>query len=230
MKARRSPWNLSETQPRLFMKTSISKQMMAETVLGAAVGAALAGPVGAVVGGLVGRQAAMNLSHDDELARQQNEHAADDPLIHAQLKRILVPLDFSPASLRALRFAREWASRFGSEICLLHVVEANYPIAEYGAVPYVPPSSQSADLHAQAREELQKIAGRELGELREGSVFIREGAPYDQIVSAARELSADIIIISTHGRTGLSHLIMGSTAERVVRFAGCPVLTLRRAH
>ncbi len=210
------------------MKTSNTKRQMAETVLGAAVGAVIAGPVGAVVGGLLGRQAAANLPHEeDEKARPEE---AEDPLGHAHLKRILVPLDFSPASRNALRFAREWAMRFGSEICLLHVVEATYPIAEFGAVPYSPPLSASADAHAQALTGLQNLAAHELGETTEVPVFIRDGVPYDQIVSAAREMGADLIILSTHGRTGLSHALMGSTAERVVRHATCPVLTLRRVH
>ncbi len=210
------------------MKTSNTKRQMAETVLGAAVGAAIAGPVGAVVGGLVGRQAAANLPQEEEGNARPEE--AEDPLSHARVKRILVPLDFSPASRNALRFAREWAARFGSEICLLHVVEATYPIAEFGAVPYSPSLPASEEAHSQALTGLHNLAAHEIGGITEVPVFIRDGVPYDQIVNAARELGADLIIISTHGRTGLSHALMGSTAERVVRHATCPVLTLRRVH
>jgi nucleotide-binding universal stress UspA family protein len=212
------------------MKTPNNKRKIAETVMGAAVGAAIAGPAGAVAGGIVGSQAAAHSPHFDEKKRapKKRSREADDPLIHVQLKRILVPVDFSEPSRGAVRFAREWAARFGSEVCLLHVIE---PASTYGVVgiepvlvPLPPP-----DFHAETRTELEKIVKQEFPESSSVSVHLRDGVPFDQIASAARDLAADIIIIATHGRTGLSHALLGSTAERVVRHAPCPVLTLRSA-
>ena len=212
------------------MKTTNTKRKLAETVVGAAIGAAIAGPAGAVVGGLAGSQAAAHTPRDaaEEAAQQESEHETDDPISHAQLKRILVPLDFSRPSLRALRFAREWAVRFRSEVCLLHVIEPVSTISAFGAGPVAPPLPP-LDFHEQAREELARLAQREFPEPDKVSVHLRDGVPYDEIATAARELGADLIVISTHGRTGLAHALMGSTAERVVRHAPCPVLTLRRA-
>lgn len=215
------------------MKPNPSKRRIADTVMGAAVGAAIAGPAGAVVGGLVGSQAAAHAapgSGEEATKRdpQSRETEAHDPIVHAQLYRILVPLDFSPPSRQALRFAREWAARFGSEIVLLHVLEPITTFSGFGAEPFVPPIPPP-DLHDQARSELEKLVHQEFPDSAKVSVQLRDGAAYHEIANAARDLQADLIIISTHGRTGLSHVLMGSTAERVVRHATCPVLTLRRA-
>jgi nucleotide-binding universal stress UspA family protein len=211
------------------MKTTTSKRKIAETVVGAAVGAAIAGPVGAVAGGLVGSQAAAHTPHLAETKRapKKGEQNDDDPIVHAQLKRILVPVDFSPPSRRALRFARDWAGRFGSEICLLHVIEPMNTFGVLGTEPFALPLPPP-DFHEPARTELNKLVHQEFPDDAKVSVHLRDGVAYDQIAEAARELKADLIIIATHGRTGLSHVLMGSTAERVVRHAPCPVLTLRR--
>ena len=212
------------------MKNTNTKRKIAETVVGAAVGAAIAGPAGAVAGGIVGSQVAAHTPHAAKEKRAPGPNAADleDPIIHADLKRILVPLDFSRPSRRTLRFARDWASRFGSEVCLLHVVEAIAPIGAFGAEPLAP-LPPPEDFHKLARTELEKLAAAEFPESVKVSVHLRDGVPYDKIVTAARELTADLIIIATHGHTGLARALLGSTAERVVRHAMCPVLTLKRA-
>jgi nucleotide-binding universal stress UspA family protein len=212
------------------MKSSNTRRKIAETVVGAAVGAAIAGPAGAVAGGLVGSQVA---AHTPRAAKEDRpepltEPGADDPVIHAELKRILVPLDFSPPSRRALRFAREWAVRFGSEVCLLHVIEPVNTFGVLGTEPIMVPLPP-ADFHEPARAELKKLVRQEFPDSVKVSVDLRDGAAYDQIAAVAREWKADLIIIATHGRSGLSHAFLGSTAERVVRHAPCPVLTLRRA-
>ena len=212
------------------MKNTNTKRKIAETVVGAAVGAAIAGPAGAVAGGIVGSQVAAHTPHAAEEKRTPVQAAADseDPIVHADLKRILVPLDFSRPSRRTLRFARDWASRFGSEVCLLHVVEAIAPIGAFGAEPLAP-LPPPEDFHKLARTELEALAAAEFPESVKVSVHLRDGVPYDEIVTAARELTADLIIIATHGHTGLARALLGSTAERVVRHAMCPVLTLKRA-
>jgi universal stress protein A len=214
------------------MKTSNTKRRIAETVVGATIGGMIAGPVGAVAGGLVGNAASAHTPHgtqdEDAALQNQPDNEANDPLVHVHLKRILVPLDFSEHSRCALRFAREWAARFGSEICLLHVIE---PMNTYGilAADPIPVPMPVTDLHEPARAELARIVQQEFSDSAKVSVQLRDGVPYDAISNAAREWDADLIIVATHGRTGLTHVLMGSTAERVVRHAPCPVLTVRRA-
>lgn len=212
------------------MKTSSTKRKIAETIVGAVVGATIAGPTGAVAGGLVGSQVAAHTGPLAETKRASKKRAPDDddPIVHAHFARILVPYDFSPPSRRALRFAREWATRFDSEICLLHVIEpintCGVPGVELILLP-LPPT----DTHEPIRAELEKIVHQEFPASAKVSVHLRDGVPYNEIVTAARELKADLIIIATHGRSGLTRALLGSTAERVVRHATCPVFTLRRA-
>ena len=183
-----------------------------------------------MVGGLAGSQAAGHTPRaaSDEPASKQGDRETDDPIIHAGLKRILVPVDFSRPSRRTVRFACEWAARFGSEILLLHVIEPWIAVSAFGAGPVAPPLPP-LDFHRQAREELEKLAHQEFSDATKVSVHLRDRVAYDEIANAARDLGADLIIIATHGHTGLAHALLGSTAERVVRHARCPVLTLRRA-
>ena len=122
---------------------------------------------------------------DEKHTHQEIGHEADDPIVHAPLKRILVPLDFSPPSRRALRFARDWAVRFGSEVCLLHVIEPMNTFGVLGAEAIMMPLSPF-DFHEQARTELEKLAHQEFSDSTKVSVHVRDGAAYDQIATAAR--------------------------------------------
>jgi nucleotide-binding universal stress UspA family protein len=141
-----------------------------------------------------------------------------------RIKRILVPTDLSAASLRALELAEELGKAFKAELVLLFVVETLYTsgdILSAGAVASV--------LDAQ-RKTASGHLGREVARLRRRGLRARssvgEGAAAAAIVESARRGFVDLIVIGTHGRTGFSHLLMGSVAERVVRTAGCPVLTV----
>jgi len=197
--------------------------------VGAAVGAVIAGPVGAVAGGLVASQAASHSAHREkrEKSPADTQSEGDDPIFHVEVKRILVPLDFSKPSLQALRFARVWAARFGSELCLLHVIE---PAAAYAAFESeLAAPVLSTNLREQIHAQLEKLAQEEPMDSMKVSVQVREGIAYDQIAAIAREVGSDLIIIATHGHTALSRALLGSTVERVVRHAPCPVLTLRCA-
>jgi nucleotide-binding universal stress UspA family protein len=210
------------------MKTRTTKRRIVETAMGAALGAAIAGPAGALAGGLAASKAASRVEHlgERKRSRKRSKPGAGDPLVHARPKSILVPIDFSPSSLRAVRFAREWAAQFHAAVCLLHVIEPMNTAAPFGAeivtLPPPPPGFRN-----KIRTELGKLAGKAFARSTKVAVHVREGVAYDEIVTAARKLKADIIIIATHGRTGLMRALMGSTAERVVRHAPCPVLTLR---
>ena len=154
--------------------------------------------------------------------RQINPVAPYSPL--RKLKRILVPIDFSGPSLKALRYAVPFAEQFGATISLVHVRE---PII----LPPDLPNASSVPLMAmqeeEARKKLYDLGYREIEELVPLDIHVCSGKPAEEIVNLARGLEADLIIIATHGYKGLMHLVMGSTAEKVVRSAPCPVLVVR---
>ena len=139
------------------------------------------------------------------------------PFARFKLARILVPVDFSNCSDKAVQYAVPLAKEFGAELSLLHVIK-----------PYPPtPGMSPVDAEAidVANKELEAVQAR-IEEQVSSKVFLRKGNPSIEIVEAAKELEVDLIAISTHGRTGLAHMLLGSTAEQVVRHAPCPVLVL----
>jgi nucleotide-binding universal stress UspA family protein len=108
---------------------------------------------------------------------------------------------------------------------LLYVLEPTIVVAGFGTVPV---GAVRSNVASRARAALEALARAEFPESIPVTVTVRKGAPYDQIVAAARDMGADVIIVPTYGRTGLKHALLGSTAERVARHAPCPVLILRR--
>lgn len=141
-----------------------------------------------------------------------------------KIRSILVPVDFSRASERALDYAASLAGPFGAKLILLNVVEP-FPTPDFA---YTPMALDNDVIVAQAKEHLEKVRIRSgLDPKLVGKILIRHGSPYAEITDAARTSKADLIVISTHGYTGLAHVFMGSTAERVVRHAPCPVLVVR---
>jgi nucleotide-binding universal stress UspA family protein len=143
----------------------------------------------------------------------------------AMIKNIMVPIDFSDYSKNALRYAVEFARNFKSKIYLVYVVEPMVYPADFSMGQVAIPAADM-DLQGRAEEELQKLAS-EIGHDLEVESFIKTGKPFFEINDAAKEKDIDLIIIATHGHTGVEHLLFGSTAEKVVRKAPCPVLTLR---
>jgi nucleotide-binding universal stress UspA family protein len=142
--------------------------------------------------------------------------------------RILVPIDFSPPSDAALEYARAVATRFSASLHLLHVVEDPYRAA-FAAEVYVPEieglrDELIADAIGRLKDRLHSSDVRELGPTTNAII----GTPAWSIVEYAGAHEIDLIIMGTHGRGGMSHLLMGSVAERVVRTAPCPVLTVRQ--
>ncbi len=135
-----------------------------------------------------------------------------------RLKRILVPVDFSDCSRKALQYAIPFARQFGGELTLLFVVQP------YPSVPDIGPLD--AESTQEAEEHLEAVCKTVDPEVPCKPV-LRTGNPHLEIIDAAKELDIDLIIISTHGRSGLEHVLLGSTAEKVVRHAGCPVLIVR---
>jgi universal stress protein A len=140
-----------------------------------------------------------------------------------QLKHILVPVDFSEPSEKALKYAARFAEQFGSKVTVLHVIQPMVYPADFGYPPTVVDTLDDA-VRGQIEERLAALARMAGPDARR---LVRVGQPYFEIAAAADELKVDLIIINTHGRTGLKHVFLGSTAERVVRHAPCPVLTIR---
>ncbi len=138
------------------------------------------------------------------------------------IERILVPTDFGAASDAALRYARALAAQFGAAINLVHVFEE--PLASGAFMGAMPPDLRHA-LKRAAREQLDKRHAEHAQALPLSSHDLLTGPAAKRIVERANELDADLIVMGTHARGGLSHLLMGSVAENVVRTAKCPVLT-----
>jgi nucleotide-binding universal stress UspA family protein len=138
------------------------------------------------------------------------------------LESILVPLDLSDLSLASLRYAVPLARHFGARITLLHVVEPSPAVAASPSSVHV----EDLDPHWPERR-LDEIRAREVGDELDVRIVVRHGCVFDQIVSVARDEHADLIVTTTHGHTGLRHLLMGSTAECVVHGAPCAVLVVR---
>jgi nucleotide-binding universal stress UspA family protein len=143
-----------------------------------------------------------------------------------KLKRILVPVDFSPLSKKALHYATRLAQQFGAAIDVFHAVEPEIPPAFDGFMiaPPTVSNGSSAPCAGQLRTLVNSV--RNAGVTRVSSSF-RCGLAAIEIVEAAKELDVDLIVIATHGYTGWKHFAIGSTAERVVRAAPCPVLVVR---
>ena len=144
------------------------------------------------------------------------------------IQRVLVPVDFSAPSLHALDYAVDFARPLDAEIIVLFVVEPIYSVTPGDL--YAPSSELTAlmqEQRRQGREQLVELEARLKKHYAKLRTLLEDGLAYQAIVAAAHKLKVDLVVMATHGRTGLSHLFMGSVAEKVVRTADCPVLTLR---
>jgi len=155
--------------------------------------------------------------------RELPKRAGKTPLF--KLKKILVPIDFSNVSKDALPYAVLLAGHYGAELVLLHIVE-KFPIdyllgGELAKQTTVP-------MQKQAEVDLERMAGIvSKGTGMKTTVVVRDGKPFEEICHASKTVGADMIVLTTHGYTGLKHVWLGSTAERVLRHAPCPVLVVR---
>jgi nucleotide-binding universal stress UspA family protein len=144
------------------------------------------------------------------------------------LKKILVATDFGEAADAALLYARALARNFNASIDLLHVVE-NVTTRLFSGEMYVDmPVQVQRDLEDAARAQLNKrLVDNDPAPLPVNAVLITSNATAAAVVEYAKKARTDLIVIGTHGHTGLEHLLMGSVAERIVRTAACPVLVVR---
>lgn len=140
------------------------------------------------------------------------------------IERILVPIDFSESSLKTLEEAVEFNRPYGAELIVMFAVERSY----YESPLLVPESGALLEHQARAAEEKLEEICRNLGVRGvRCRTLVEFGAAYQAIVDAAKKVEASLIVISTHGRTGLAHVLIGSVVERVVQHASCPILLLR---
>jgi nucleotide-binding universal stress UspA family protein len=144
------------------------------------------------------------------------------------IRSILLPTDFSECAESALPYAVQMARPAGARLICLHVVEPLMPPVGYAPVAEpLPAVDISEQLQASAERELPKLAAREECAGLEVEELIGHGEAAAEIVRVARERDVDLIVISSHGRTGLGRMLFGSTAESVVRHAHCPVLVVK---
>lgn len=142
------------------------------------------------------------------------------------LKTILVATDFSVEADAALLYGRALARTFGATLELLHVADNIY--LRLGSDTFIPPPELQSGLEAAARQQLDELlVDNDPSPLPTKSIVVVASVPALAIVEHAKKARVDLIVIGTHGRGAVAHLLMGSVAERVVRTAPCPVLTVR---
>ena len=171
---------------------------------------------------------ATSSSQSSTASQDVDELAADEgALIYDS---ILVPIDFSEHSITTVRYAARLALRFNSSMKLLHVFE----IPDYAAVHYKQQFRGATQIKSQiqvaeleAREKLTAFERRLLNRGIKVEAYLRVGIAFDEIVTMAKHFDINLIVIGSHGHTGLLHLLLGSTAERVVEHAPCPVLVVK---
>lgn len=147
--------------------------------------------------------------------------------MHIQIRKICVPTDFSEQADYSLRYAKTLADQFGSQIHLLHIVQDITPTIPEPGLAVLPTEEILQSLTKGAMEGLEKTLSKPESEKYQVVRVVRHGVPFHEICRYCKEAQIDLLVIATHGRTGLAHFLLGSVAERVVRSSPCPVLTVR---
>ncbi|MAG94178.1 MAG: universal stress protein UspA [Planctomycetaceae bacterium] len=143
------------------------------------------------------------------------------------IDRVLVPTDFSECSWKAMKYGCEFSERFEAELHLLHVVEDTVPLLAEPELATVPLVEVAVEQERCAREKLAVRPDADWSATHRVVRAVRRGNAFLEIARYAQEQDVSVIILGTHGRTGLEHLLLGSVAEKVVRKAPCPVLIVR---
>jgi nucleotide-binding universal stress UspA family protein len=143
-----------------------------------------------------------------------------------EIKKILVPIDFSDYSKNALKYAVNIVQTFKAEMFLIYVVEPVIYPPDFSMGQIAIPSVNT-EWDERAKDELKKLADAEIPKEIKVQTIVKTGKPFLEIIDTAAEKDIDLIVIATHGHSGVEHILFGSTAEKVVRKAPCPVLTLR---
>jgi nucleotide-binding universal stress UspA family protein len=166
-------------------------------------------------------------------SRPQRQRIVEPPATTPERKRpslaiqnILVPIDFSIHSKNALRYAISMAEQYGATLHLIYVIEPTIYPADLGFGQVVMPGMES-ELRVKSEEEMKMLIETEIGHKASADAVVRMGKPHQEILQEAQERNIDLIILATHGHTGVEQMLFGSTAMRVVRLAKCPVMTIR---
>ncbi|MGZ4984746.1 MAG: universal stress protein [Chthoniobacterales bacterium] len=139
-----------------------------------------------------------------------------------RIRRILVPTDFSEPSLKALKYGRAMAKQFRATLDLINVFDV-----QFRAPSLAPLYATDEEIQRRLRQRLRTFAGELGGPIRSGRCHARIGRAFEEVCEAARKLRVDLIVTATHGYSRLKHVLIGSTAERIVRHSPCPVLVVR---
>ncbi|MEK6527455.1 MAG: universal stress protein [Nitrospirota bacterium] len=142
------------------------------------------------------------------------------------IEKILFPTDFSEGATHALPYAVDLARHYNANLCILHVI---YDIAKAtnSHIPHISADELYKGIAEWAQEEIGKCCIEDVRGLKDVKRVILKGIPYEEIIKFAETEKIDIIVMGTYGRMGLERFLFGSTAERVVRRAPCPVMTVR---
>jgi nucleotide-binding universal stress UspA family protein len=141
------------------------------------------------------------------------------------LKKILCPIDHSDCSKEALKYAVSFAMKDEAKLYLLHIIDIRSFNEGLDAMTKQIPDEETLE---QLRKKLLDCIPEEIRDEMEIEATVIQGIPFAEIISTAREKEIDMIVIGSHGRTGISHMMLGSVSEKVVRKAPCPVLTVRQ--
>ena len=142
------------------------------------------------------------------------------------IKQVLFPTDLSDAAAEAQLYACALAEQFGAELHVLTVIQDMNLVSPDPNMPWAIPASSLVEVRSSLEASLLKIPSAEWSDQHVVHRSIRTGVPYLEVEKYAKEHDIDVSVVGTHGRTGLTHLLLGSTAEKIVRKAPCPVLTV----
>ncbi|MBE0599123.1 MAG: universal stress protein [Desulfuromonadales bacterium] len=144
-----------------------------------------------------------------------------------EFRTILFATDFSESSDYAFQYAFSLAKKFNARLAVVHVI--NEPVDLRGFyVPHISFDKLEEEIEAGAQKMMEKFCRTHIRDYDNYETFILPGIPYDEIIRQGAELAADLVVMATHGRTGLDHMLFGSTAEKVVRKSPIPVMTIRK--
>ncbi|MCK5140354.1 MAG: universal stress protein [Thermodesulfovibrionia bacterium] len=143
-----------------------------------------------------------------------------------KVETIVFPTDFSEGSFHALPYAVDLSKHYNAKLYVLHVIY-DFSKATYSHIPHISADSLYKEMSDWAKEEIESCCVEEIRGLTNVDKVVLKGVPYEEILKFASEKKIDIIVMGTYGRVGFERFIFGSTAERVVRRAPCPVMTVR---
>ncbi len=143
-----------------------------------------------------------------------------------EIKRILFPTDFSEGAMNALPYAVDMVRHYGAKLYMIHVIHDLIAVSGLH-IPHISVDEIYKEMAAAAKKELEEFGEIERRDAKNIEYAILRGVPYEEILKFVDKNNIDLIVIGTHGRKGLDRVLFGSTAERVVRNAPCPVLTVR---